>query len=265
MNGYTQKLFLFFLLPWSLLGAQTFSDIPTLLRKGQIRQAKDILQRLEENGEEPETILFLHGLLSTDADSAVVYYENYLQTYPYSKYSDDTLFRLAQLKYAQGLYKTAQNRFRLLLKEYPRSSLHQKCHYWIALCFTAMNQPDSATAQLQKTTNDFTYTDLTEIARRELEALENPEPIQAEEIPLPLPQATRYAVQVGAFSHQSNALLRKSFFEREGYHVDLRTKIREGKILYLIWVGSLKTREEAREFGERLRRRYGVQYTIVSE
>jgi len=202
-------------------------------------------------------------LLSTDGDSAATTYEQFLKTYPHSRYSDDILFRLAQLKYAQGLYKTAQNRFRLLLKEYPRSPLHQKCHYWIGLCFQAMEQTDSAAFRFRKVLDEFAYTDLSQIAEKDLRTLENNKSPQVEEI-TPT-STTRHAVQIGAFSHQTNALLRKSFFERKGYRVDLRTKMKGGEILYLIWVGSLKTREEAREFGERLRKRYGVTYTLVSE
>lgn len=263
MKAYPQKFLLFLLLRWALTQAQTGSDVINLIREGRIREAKEILNRIEKNPQQSERILFLRGLLSAEADSAVTYYEQLLKSYPDSPYSDDALFRLAQLKYAQGLYKTAQKRFQLLLEEYPRSSLHQKCYYWIGLCHQSMGQTDSAAVSFSKVVEDFSSTDLSKIAQSDLEALKEEKTAESQES-TPRPK-TRYSVQVYAFSSQNRALLRKDFLESKGYQVSLRTKIKEGKILYLIWLGSFGTQEEARKFGESVKKRLGLTYTLVSE
>lgn len=263
MKAYLQKFLLFLLLPWVLTQGQTESNVIHLIREGRIREAKELLNRFENNPQRSERILFLHGLLSTEADSAVTYYEQLLKSYPDSPYSDDALFRLAQLKYAQGLYKTAQKQFQLLLEEYPRSSLHQKCYYWIGLCHQSMGQTDSAGVSFRKAVEDFSYTNLSKIAQNDLETL-NEEKIAESQESSPRPKI-RYSVQVYAFSNQNRAILRKDFLESKGYQVSLRTKIKEGRNLYLIWLGSFDTREEAREFGESVKKRLGLTYTLVSE
>ena len=93
---------------------QSVSDIGREIREGRISEDRQMLERIE-NDLEPESILFLYGLLSTNADSAMAYYEQLLTSYPNCTYSDDAMFRVAQLKYAQGLYQTARRTFHQVL------------------------------------------------------------------------------------------------------------------------------------------------------
>ena len=267
MKNFYIKLLFFIFLPLVFAFSQTTSQIVKLIREGHIREARNMLSQMKGTVKQPDKLLFLNGLLSISGDTASAYYEKLLKLYPESQYSDDAYFRLAQLKYAQGLYKTAQKMFAHLLIKYPKSPLSQECHYWIGLCHQASGKTDSAVVQFQKVIEDFPPTELSRIARRDLDLLsssllrkQNTE--KKKSIPKP---KTRYAVQVGAFTYQTNALFRKSFFEREGYQVELRTKVTNGKALYLVWVGSFSTMEEAKKLGEKLRKRYGIQYTLVSE
>lgn len=243
--------------------AQSSSDIVDLIRRGRIDEARESLRIMDSENGPTESVLFLCGLLATDADSAAALYENLLSSYPDSRYGDVALFRLAQLKYARGLYRSALADFSRLLREHPRSSIHQRTHYWRGLCFQALGETDSALIEIGLTIEDYPSTALTRIASRDHERLSaknrtEPETEEPE-------NKLRYAVQVGAFSNQTNALLQKAYIEQQGYRVDLRNKVRDGRTLYLIWVGSFDTREEARSFGEQLKKRHGIQYTLVWE
>lgn len=265
MIGLNKKLLLLFCIlsmAKSMVFGQTVSDIVDQIRRGQIDEAKQTLLKIEENIP-PERALFLHGLLSTNGDSAAFYYERLLMNHPECTYCDDALFRLAQLKYARGLYKTSVQTFHQIITDYPRSHLHQKSHYWIGLCYKAMEETDSASVYFRIAVDNYPHTEMTQHARQDMDALSENESAEPEES-TPV-SSIHWAVQIGAFSHQANALLRKSFFEKEGYHVDLRTKMREGSRLYMVWLGSFETRDEAKQFGERLKKRYGVSYTLVSE
>jgi tetratricopeptide (TPR) repeat protein len=242
--------------------SQTPSEIADLIRRGRIAEARQELGSLSSRSEETESILFLHGLLSADADSAAEFYETLLETYPDGRYGDIVLYRLAQMKYAQGLYRNALNQFSRLASEYPRSSLLQRTQYWMALCFHALGEKSSAAEMFRKAIDDHPQSELTRIARRDFEQLDLDSPDEEQADPEP---QNRYTVQIGAFANQSNALLRKSYFERQGYSVQLSTKMREGRTLYLVWVGSYASREEAKQMGERLKKRFGVQYTLVMQ
>lgn len=254
---------IFLLCPLALVQGQNYSDIITLIQNGQTHEARQLLLQIDENQKMTDSFLFLQGSLSTNGDSAVACYEELIQTYPESPYSDDALFKLAQLKYAQGLYLTSQKQFTQLVRDYPRSGLHQQCTYWIGLCYQATGKIDSAQIQFQKALRDFPPTTLSSIIQQDLNGFEKRQSSEMESA-VQTPTIT-YAVQVGAFTHQNNALLRKSFFENEGYQVNLRTKRIEGMTYYLVWIGSFSSDMEARAFGEQLKVKYGVNYSLVSE
>jgi tetratricopeptide (TPR) repeat protein len=244
--------------------AQSISQIGPLLRDGRVDEARRILSRIEQahSGASPsDTLLFLKALLATDADSASAWFSQLLETVPESPYCDDAHFRLAQSQYARGLYKAAKTHFQTMLRQQPRSPLAQKILYWLGLCHTAMGQPDSATIYLRRVVSEFSYNDLSAIARSDIKRLETVRQVsESNKTPDIL-----YYVQVGAFSRQESALMRKSFFETRGYTVHLRNKWRDGKLLYLVWLGPEKTQEQAQSLGEKLRQKLNIQYLLVSE
>ncbi|MBN2029946.1 tetratricopeptide repeat protein [bacterium] len=257
------QFLLILLYPMFMAQGQNDADIIDLIEKGQTEKARQLLFQIDEDQIEPDLRLLLQGWLSTNGDSAITCYENLIQTYPNSQFSDDALFKLAQLKYAQGLYLTAQKQFSELMTDYPRSGLHQNCVYWIGLCYQATGKMDSAHIQFQKALREYPTTALSSIIQQDLTALEQEQSAEMEKS-LQTPHIT-YAVQVGAFTHQNNALLRSQFFEDKGYEVSLRTKRQDGTTYYLVWIGSFDSDMEARAFGEELKRRWDVNYTLVSE
>ena len=242
--------------------AQSITDVADLIRQGRMEEARSFIHNLDRNAEDPEAVLFLRGMVASNGESAVDFYNQLLRDFAGSRFADDALLRLAQIKYAQGLYRSSNNHFLRLIREFPRSPHQQTVHYWVGLCYLNTDQADSASVYLRYTIDDFSRTDLTDLSGEELRNLEKQTTSDDEETAEP---SLRYAVQVGAFANQTNALLRKSYFEQRGHHVDLRTKVREGQTLYLVWVGSFGSREDAYRFGEELKRKYGVRYTLVSE
>ena len=256
-------------LAWNGSFGQSVSDIVGLIRKGQIQDARTILTRIEDArsfSEPSDTLLFLHGLLSTRGDSAAFFYERLVESYPESPYRETAFFRLAQLQYAQGYYQTAQRRFFLFTRDHPKSTLVPKAYFWVGLCFKAMGKLDSSYAWLRQTISRFPGSDVVDPARKELESL----PISGDtEMVLTEPakpgESIQYFCQTGAFSRQDNALLRKSFFESKGFSVHFRSKLKDGQTLYLIWIGPLETLEQARAMAESLKKKYGISCTVVAD
>ncbi len=104
-----------------------------------------------------------------------------------------------------------------------------------------------------------------EQAKRELERLKKDYPLSPYagiNVKFPSPEKTTeevkcaFSIQIGAFTDKSNAEKEKSFFEEKGYNVELRTKIKDGKLFYLVWVGCFQDRKDA----ERLRREIKVKF-----
>jgi tetratricopeptide (TPR) repeat protein len=242
-------------------------DIGDLIREGRIREARTLLSKLEKENKASESVLFLRGLVAVRADSAEPCYEAYLAKYPDGRFADESQFRLAQLKYAQGLYRSSQKRFDGILERHPLTPFKAKCLYWSGMCFYAMNRKDSAGVLFSRLSREFPASELRDLIPEELsqaasQPIVKPEAERKEPIK---PAATVYSIQIGAFGNQNNALLRKAFFEREGYPVLLKTKRRDNDTFYLVWIGSFATWEEAKNFGESVKVKYGSSYTLVSE
>jgi len=262
---YQYVIMLLILSLWTPLHAQNATQVANLIREGRTSEARRILRQMSEGREETEGLLFLQGLLTTDGDSAAALYQRILETYPDGTYIDDALFRLAQLKYAQGFYKTAQGLFRRLIQEHAQSPLHQQGTYWIGLCYRAMGQTDSATVYFHQAVDNFGESAFSDAVRQEFriqnQGTAEGTPVQAQQI-----SDTRFAIQVFAFTSQNRAMTRKTFFESKGYQVVLRTKTVNNQLYYLVWLGWFDTKDAARQFGEQVKIRYGLtSYQVVSE
>ena len=238
-------------------------DIGDLIRLGKIQEARELLSKIEKENKPSESVLFLRGLLSTRGDSAEYYYTVYLEKHPDGRFSDEALFRLAQLKYAQGLYRSARERFDQILRNRPLSPFKAKCLYWSGLCCLALGQKDSSSMRFQRLNREFPESEFKDALPKEI-ATQLPSAVAETKEPVK-PPSVSYSIQIGAFTNQNNALLRKAFFEKEGYSVLLKSKHRDDEVFYLVWLGTFSTWEEAKSFGEGIKAKYGSGYTLVSE
>jgi tetratricopeptide (TPR) repeat protein len=270
----------------SAVWAQSVPDIILMIQQGRLTEAQNALEQLESSSRQKDSVLFLKGLIAKDADEATEYYQNLIQSYPSSQYTQKAVFRLAQMKYAQGLYRTALLLFLKVRDDDHQSAILQESRYWAGLCYMAMKQSDSAVVQLRRVISDYPVREISRIAAQDLKSLgasssdseeatnqpSDQTASPAEEIPeVPSEPAVTsekpsisYTVQVGAYSNLSNADARKQFFEGEGFTVQLSSKTRSGQTLYLVWVGTFSTENEAREFIKSLREKYGTSSTLIT-
>jgi len=252
--------------------SEVLSDLLKLIRNGETVAARMQMDNLPPGLLTPDKTLFLKALLTENADSAAVLYRNFLDACPGSSFCDDALLRLAQLDYALGLYQTAGRKFREGMDRYARSPLAQQYLYGLGLSYLASGEKDSARACFTRLKQKYGSSEFGGLAANDMDiAVPGNTPAQpaqpdASEPPLPSARAARrYAVQVGAFSIQSNALLNKAFFEGEGYPVQLSTKKKNGTVLFLVWVGFYDSEEKARAMSETLKKKYDVKPTLVQE
>ena len=272
MRNRYRQLFVFILLGFvGICLAQTQKSVIDLIRLGENEAAKRDIVKLQRTGKDQDAYLFMHGLASTSGDSSVYYYQKLIDTYPNSNYADDAKFRIAQMNYAKGLYLTAKSEFLRIIDLRPDSPLHADCLYWTALCCQSLDKQDSSQFYFNEVIRKFSNSNSANRVR-EMFDLSSGQNIaastsqnNASTSSETQPSTTMFAVQVGAFGHQSNALLRKSFFEKKGYPVALRTKLKDDNTLYLVWVGDCDSRSEAKKLGDQLNKSYGISYALVSE
>lgn len=269
----TTKLAVLIFLCAGSLAAQNVERIAGLIQQGEIDQARRQVELLDD-AQRADEKLFLRGLLATDGLEAERLYTSLCADYPDYSHCDFARYRLAQLKYARGLYISAKTEFRKLVEDYPGSGYAPKSYYWMGRCLQALNQPDSAQVLFQQASAaSHLGTETSELARAALDSMDPgresaPRPDTDTAPVTTAPDADgrtqEWTVQVGAFSSRQRAVLQKSFFENRGFEVMLSSKVRDGTTLYLVWTGSFTSRQDAWNYGEKLKKQYGTPFTLVT-
>ncbi|HXG37280.1 MAG TPA: SPOR domain-containing protein [Bacteroidota bacterium] len=202
-----------------------------MIERGQEEAVKAELPTLITNYQNHPGVLFLQAVLTTDGMEAAKMYQSIVDNFPRSEWADDALYKLYQYYYSIGLYKTADQKLDQLKREYPFSAY-------------AADEPPVRTRRT---------------------------PAQAQEPPANVRRpgtvekyATRFTVQVGAFSTLQNAEELKTRFEREGYVSNIFTIVRDGKKLHKVWVGEFPTQEEAKRFSAELKNKFNLESMVVS-
>ncbi len=187
-------------------------------------------------------VLYLQGLVTSDGGEAVRIYQSIVDNFPKSEWADDALYKVYQFYYALGLYRTAELKMNQLRKEYPDSKHLQSASAEPETKGMAEEQQQPAAAT----------------ARPVQDTVSQP----AHEAPAPSP--IRFALQVGAFTTQVNAEKQKQFFEQLGYPVEVLNKVKDNRALFLVWVGSYPTYDEAKAGGTEIKKKYNVASIVIS-
>lgn len=174
-------------------------------------------------------VLYVQGSVADDGAEAVRIFQSIVDNFPRSEWADDALYKVYQFYYALGLYRTADLKMEQLKKDYP-------------------------TSPFVSGTKDVAVADLPEEPERPL----------SEEQPLSEAPQGQFALQVGAYSTQVNAEKQKLFFEDLGYQVDVLNKVRDGRSLYLVHIGSYATYEDAKARAAHIKATYNIESMVVT-
>jgi cell division septation protein DedD len=198
-------------------------------------------------------ILYLQGRLSSDGTEALKYYQTILDNFPKSQWADDALYQTYQYYYAIGLYRTANLKLDQLKKQYPDSPY--------------LNMKSSVPTTVDKKDDEIPQNVSLTVETPKPATLQTPTP-QTPSLPTSSietrPTATlAFAIQVGAFSTLKNAEQQKTYFEELGYQVEISNKVRSGRSLFLVWVGTYPNAEEAVKVSFEIKKKYNIESIIV--
>jgi tetratricopeptide (TPR) repeat protein len=199
-----------------------------LIKSGQADAAKAEVPALLAKYPNNPGVIYLQGLTTQDGAQAVRVYQSVVDNFPKSEWADDALFKVYQFYHSLGLYRTAQMKMEQLRKDYPNSP-------FIRVGAVALNLPDEQSQTAKGA-------DTLEAPRRDI-----------------------YTLQVGAFTTAANAQRQKSMFEDLAYPVEVITKVKEGRSLYLVQVGSFESAEEARAAVADIRRQRNIDAIVTTK
>jgi cell division septation protein DedD len=220
-------------------GAPDVQQLVDLVNRGQGDVVKAELPSLLSRYPNDPGILYVQALLTSEGAEAVRMYQSIVDNFPKSEWADDALYKVYQFYYSLGLYRTAELKMAQLKREYPSSK-------YVTSGTTA------ETAQLPE-----------EVQKPPVQQQKLPDP--AAPAPADSPSLTAvFSLQVGAYTALSNADRQKKYFEDLGYTVEVISRVRDGRSLYLVLVGSYRTYEEAKARAAEIKQRFNVDSFVLS-
>jgi len=202
---------------------------------GQVFQVRQELPPLMAKNPNNPGLLFVQGRIATNGAEAVRIYQSIVDNFPSSSWADDALHRVYQFYYSIGLYRTADLKLQQLKRDYPSSPF-----------LTNLPQRD---------------TTATPVAVEDTAAMALPGlPEQAV-----APTGQSFALQVGAFSTQANAEKIKGQFETEGYPVEIINKVKDGRSLFIVLVGSFASYDEAKAKTGEIQKKFSTTPLVVTK
>jgi cell division septation protein DedD len=261
------------------LSAQRADEAPiremiARLDRGETDSVRAQLPELVAKYQNNPGILYLQARVATDGIEAAKLYQSVLDNYPTSEWADDALYNLYQYYYAMGLYMTAELKMQQLRKEYPDSPyLTGKTTPAISVDTVIPPPPAAETARRDTAAADTTT------ARRDVRGQGRAPGTRTEELVAPvrkeIPAGVAgqedstvgapmpYALQTGAFSTSENAQKQKAWFEDLGYTAEITNRVRGGRSLYLVWVGSFPDVATARRVLKEIQSKYNITPIVV--
>jgi cell division septation protein DedD len=210
-----------------------------MVNNGQVEEVRKEIPSLLERYPNNPGVLYVQALVTREGAEAARMYQSIVDNFPRSAYADAALYRVYQFYYSLGLYRTAELKMNQLKAEYPGS------RYLKADARETVSLPEEAPP-----------------VRDTVPAV----PAQRE-TPAPPTQtgvvATSFALQVGAYGAQVNAEKQRKFFANLGYPVEVVTKVRDTKTLFVVLVGSYGSTEQAKAQGAEIKKKYAVESMVV--
>ncbi len=182
-------------------------------------------------------VLYVQALVTKEGAEAARIYQSIVDNFPKSRYADAALYRVYQFYYALGLYRTAELKLNQLKAQYPDS------RYLKVAAGDTVNLPEEPQAAVPRAVRDSV-------------AVVPPAPAA------PAVQGA-FVLQVGAYGAQANAEKQRKFFADLGYPVEMITKVRDTKTLFVVLVGRYASYDEARAQGTEIRKKYRVDTMVV--
>jgi septal ring-binding cell division protein DamX len=205
----------------------------TMLQNGQTDQVKAEVPSLLSKYPNNPGVLYLQAQTTSEGAEAVRIYQSIVDNFPSSTWAPEALFRVYQFYYALGLYRTAEMKMAQLKKAYPASP-------------HATGTPEPETGNLP-----------------EDKAPPQP-PLTSAAADTQGTSSLLFTLQVGAYTTQANAEKQKSFFEERGYTVDMISRVKENRSLFLVLVGRYPSADDAKAKGAEIRAKFHIDSIVTT-
>ncbi len=226
------------------------------LEKGQTEEVKKALPDLAAKYQNHPGVIYLQARLASNGIESEKLYQSVVTNFPKSEWADESLYRVYQYYYSVGLYRTAEAKLRQLKRDYPDSPYASATP---GEKLSSRKESGSHVVEQQPPVDTSATNEDREspaVETKPASTISPPSPSIAE-------KKGKYTLQVGAFTTAANARKQKSFFENLGYSAEITNKMRGGKSLFVVLVGSFDTANDAKTVARRVKSKYKISPMVV--
>lgn len=241
---------------WSALavaqtGAPDIQQLVDLVNRGQGDVVKAEMPSLLSRYPNNPGILYVQALLTSEGAEAVRMYQSIVDNFPKSEWADDALYKVYQFYYSLGLYRTAELKMAQLKREYPTSRY---------VTSGATSETAKAPSEAQKPQQRPAAAPAAQTpAAKPLTT-----PPAAEATSQQAGELGMFSLQVGAYTALTNADRQKKLFEERGYTVEVISRVRDGRSMYVVLVGAYRTYDEAKARAAEIKQRFNIDSFVLS-
>ena len=264
------------------LRAQNIDLYITLLEKGKISEVKENLPELIERYPRDPGIFFLKGLISSDADEALLNYQTLISEFPNSDYASLSQMKIGEYLFARGLYSQASIQFKKTIINYPIGDHHQRALDLMVNSYQASGENDSVRISLINIKNLYPKLDFNKYGvnglnndKREAklvrldpsiisDRLKSAKAKRKKSIFISKPKSKPWVVQVGAFGKYNNAKRLKNQLQGNGFITEIHTINSNGKRLHAVRLVRYEEKFDAEKIGRKLKKKYGLDFRVIN-
>ncbi len=264
------------------LKAQNIDLYITLIEKGKMSEVKESLPELMERYPKYPGVLFLKGLVSSDADEALLIYQSLIGEFPNSDYASLSEMKLGEYLFARGLYSQASIQFKKKILNYPHSNDHQRALDLMVNSYRAIGETDSIRISLIKIKDLYPKLNFKKygvkglnIDKREAKLVRLDPSIISNRIKTvkenrkktnlkSKSKAKPWVVQVGAFGKYDNAKRLRNQLRDNGFVTEIHTINSNGKRLHAVRLVRYEEKSDAEAIGIKFKKKYGLDFRVIN-
>jgi tetratricopeptide (TPR) repeat protein len=241
------------------------SELQTILAIDSYGEMNDRIRTYVEQNQGSIKADYVASVTEINANKAIEGYKKLVST-GRSVESETALLRIAQYHMARGFYITARKHYLELLEEYPESQFAGIALYQAAICLLPAGDYDNCYLELSNFLDRYPESALAEAAKADAKAIKGSVSKTASQgAGGVLSRAGDFTLQIGAFEQANNALNLRNYVAKLGHPVEIvETQKGTGKI-YQVLMGSFRTEDAARRFGDNFKKTHGKLYRIVTK
>ena len=243
------------------------SKLQLLIEQNKIKELRVNIESAKKKYPYLHTIYYVEAFIEKDGEKAITQYKKFVERFPESPYVVNAQYKIAQFYFAKGLYRSAELLLYQVINSYPDSPYTDDANYLIIQSLLALETTGKAKKEIKNFKKIYPHSPFKKFADYDLKQIEKQASYQLikQNSQSTKDHGQNHTIQVGAFRNRENAVKQVNIVNTWGYTAEIIKKIIKNDLYYLVWIGEFETYDQALNFGEIFKKKYGLTFRVVKK